>query len=231
MQGTKKLRDVIESEDFIAAQKRLCEEYRVDFKKVEELNSMIEPLLQNLMGEALMIVNEKFADINRNAKYWMEVFRLSASLGTIMTPKQKSLLELYSYLVLSEGVFSETIQVIAFILMENHHDIYDVENMKFVKNYEGLNNVSLFEKMQFVEMHGFKFVSDACDRNLRNSIAHLRIMVNEDGSIMEMTPKGKTRKINMKEKSDYLGCISAVTLRAVHGLLGKLLGSRKLRKI
>lgn len=221
--------DTTESADFIAGQKKLCEMFGVDFKRVEELNSIIAPLLGNLAKGNLKIVNEKFVDITRKLDYWWDIFRVSASSEANLAPKQKSLLELYSYLVLAEGIFSETIQIIAFILVENHHDIYDVEIRKFVRNYEGLNNLSLSQKMQFVEIHGFEFVSDACDRDLRNSIAHLRIIVNDDGSMVEITRKGKTGKAikDMGRKTDYLGCVCAIALRAVHGLLGKRLEDEK----
>ena len=193
----------------------------VDFKKVKELNSTITPLLSNLTKESLKIVNEKFAGISRTLYYWRDVFRVSASSEVNLTPRQKSLLELYSYLVVAEGIFSETIQVIAFILVKNHHDIYDKEKREFVRNYEGLNNLSLLEKMQFVEMHGFKFVSDACDRDLRNSIAHLRIIVNDDGSMVEITRKGKTGKAikDMDRKTEYLVGVCTLAVVEVRRLL------------
>jgi len=227
------LTDTTESAVFVWKQKKLCEIYGVDFKKVEELNSIIAPLLSNLTKVNLKIVNEKFADITRKLDYWMDIVGVSASKEANLTPKQKSLLELFSYLVLVEGIFSEIIQVIAFILVENHHDIYDVENREFVRNYEGLNNPSLFEKMQFVEMHGFKFISDACDRDLRNSIAHLRIIVNDDGSMVEITRKGKTGKAikDIGSKTLYLGCVCAIAVNAVHGLLGKRLEAEKQKKL
>jgi hypothetical protein len=193
----------------------------VDFKKVKELNSTITPLLSNLTKESLKIVNEKFAGISRTLYYWRDVFRVSASSEVNLTPRQKSLLELYSYLVVAEGIFSETIQVIAFILVKNHHDIYDKEKREFVRNYEGLNNLSLLEKMQFVEMHGFKFVSDACERDLRNSIAHLRIIVNDDGSMVEITRKGKTGKAikDMDRKTEYLVGVCTLAVVEVRRLL------------
>ncbi len=212
--------DTTKSADFLASQKRLCEISGADFKKVEELNSIIAPLLRNLTNENLKIVFEKIAEIDRKHDYWTNVVLLPASPKANLTPKQKSLLELYAYLVMAEGIFSETIQVIAFILLENHHDIYDPETRDFVRNYEGLNNLNLLEKMQFVEIHGFKFISDACDRDLRNSIAHLRIIVNDDGSIVEITRKGKTGRAikDIREKSLYSDCVCVIALNAVNGL-------------
>lgn len=218
--------DTTKNTDYVAEQKTL---FRmrvlsgVDFKKVEELNSTIAPLLSNLTQESLKIVEEKYASISRTVHYLRDVSRVVDSSKANLTPRQKSLLELYSYLVVAEGIFSETIQVIALILVKNHHDIYDKEKREFVRNYEGLNNLTLLEKMQFVEIHGFKFVSDACDRDLRNSIAHLRIIVNDDGSTVEITKRGKTGKAikDMRRKTEYLVGVCVLTFLAVHGLLGK----------
>ena len=193
-----------------------------DFKRLEEFNTTIAPLISNLTKESSKTVNEKSAGIARTLHYYRDVLRISSSKPNL-TSRQKSLLELYSYLVVAEGIFSETLQVIAFILLQNHHDIYDAERREFVRNYEELNNLSLREKMQFVEMHGFKFVSGACDRDLRNSIAHLRTIVNEDGSIVEITRKGETGKVikDLYEKTRYLIGVCTLTVVEVRRLVGK----------
>jgi len=217
--------------DFIDHQKKLCKIYGVDFRKVEEINSMLKPLLQNLdKNDVNKVSYTTILNIRRNVDSWLELWKFSTSKSNL-TPKQKSLLELYLYLVLSEGVFSETIQAVAFLLVANHHDIYDVEKREFVKDYEGLNNVSLFYKLQFVERHGFVFISSSFDRDLRNLIAHLRIEVQEDGKMVEITRQGKTGKKveSIEKKTDYLGCICALTLLAIEGSLGTELKRRGLK--
>jgi hypothetical protein len=201
----------------------------VEFKRYEEFSSTIAPLLSNLTKKSLGIINEHLDDIIRKSDYLINLVDLIEPPKANLTPKQKTLLELYSYLVTAEGIFSETIQTIAFILVENHHDIYDSEKREFVRNYAGLNNLSLFQKMQFIEMHGFKFVSDACDRDLRNSIAHLRIIVNDDGSLVEITRKGKTGKVmkDMDMKYKYLAVVCTMALQTVRKLLKNVLKSKE----
>lgn len=203
--------------DYLEEQKRLCEEYKVDFRKVEELNSKLAALLQKVVEiEKLFEVS---ANVSRNMEYWVEIWNLSTSSAINLTPKQKSLQELFLYLVLSEGVFSELVQAIVFILMESHHDIYNPERMRFVENYEELDKVTLYVKLQFIEKHGLKFIADAIDRKLRNSIAHLEFIVKDDGNIFDR----KTRKItkDVREKSDSLGFVCAVTMHAIYGFLEK----------
>lgn len=195
--------------DYLERQKRLCEEYNVDFEKVKEINSRLTLLLQKVgKKESLSKLREVYVNINRNIDYWLEIWKVSTSQANLQ-PKQKSLLELFLYLVLSEGIFSEIIQAISFILIENHHDIYDPQHMKFVENYEGLDRVTLYVKLQFIKKHGLEFIADAVDRKLRNCIAHLGFVVNDDGSILD-TRTGKLTK-DLKKKTDYLGCVCAVT--------------------
>ena len=195
-------------------QKKLCKKYKVDFEKVKEVNSRIAFLLQkDMKKETLVTIHEAYTNIQRNMKYWQEIWNLSASSTINLTPKQKKLLELFLYLVLSEGVFSEIVQAIVFILMESHHDIYNPERMRFVENYEELDKVTLYVKLQFIEKHGLKFIADAIDRKLRNSIAHLGFIVEEEGSILD-TRTGKLTK-DLKKKTNYLGCICAVTIHLI----------------
>ena len=79
--------------------------------------------------------------------------------------------------------------------------------------YEELDKVTLFIKLKFVEEHGFKFISDAFDRDLRNCIAHLRYTVKDDGSIIDKRT-GKVMK-DLRKKTDDLGCVCTLTLRAI----------------
>jgi len=199
---------------YLETQKKLCKEYNVDFKKVKEINSRLTLLLKKVVSkESLNKLCEAIVNVNRNLDYWLQIWKVSTSPAAKLTPKQKSLLELFLYLVLSEGIFSELVQAITFILMENDHDIYDPQHMKFVESYQGLDRVPLYVKLQFIEKHGLEFIADAVDRKLRNCIAHLGFIVNDDGSILD-TRTGKLTK-DLKKKMNYLGCVCAVSPAAI----------------
>lgn len=200
------------SVNYLESQKKLCEEWNVDFEKVKKVNSRMSLLLQKVVKIEKLV--EVAFNVTRSMEYWQEIWNLSTSSAVNLTPKQKSLLELFSYLMLSEGVFSEVVQAIAFILMKSHHDIYD--KGKFVKNYEALNEVPLSVKLKFIKRHGLEFIAVAYDKKLRNSIAHLGFIVNEDGSIVDRRTEKITKDV--REKTDYLGCVCAVTIDAIFGL-------------
>jgi hypothetical protein len=206
-------------ENYIESQKYLCAQYNVDFEKVKELNSRIAPLAKEISKtrSAVVRIQKANADMKRNTEYWLEIWNLITSPKATLAPKQKSLLELYLYLELTEGLLSEIVQVISFMLVESGHDIYNPERMNFAKSYDDLYMIPLFVKQQFLEEHGFNFVSSAINRDLRNVIAHLRFVVNDDGSIID-TRTGKPVK-NIIQANDELGCVCALTLQAINGSL------------
>ena len=182
-------------------------------KEINIFHSKIGPLVKNvLLKKSLQpIIIDVLNDIKRGNDYMKEITKLDASKN--LTEKQRSLLLLFSYLALSEGIFSECVQLITFILMENHHDIYDPFRKKFVKDYKGLDKVSLYLKLQFLEKHGFKFVTDEFDRELRNCIAHLRFVVEDDGTVVNMSTGEKIEQEVLMAKNAVL---DAMTLMIIH---------------
>ncbi|MDH5733666.1 MAG: hypothetical protein OEY88_07780 [Candidatus Bathyarchaeota archaeon] len=156
----------------------------IDSKEVQIAYSKIEPLVKNIITrkEVQSAISEVATNIERSNRYSDEIVDIIMSKE--VTPKQMSILGLMCYLTLSEGCFSEAIQLISSILIENHHDLYHTERMRFVRSYKELDKVSLFVKLQFVELHGFKFVTNAYNRKLRNCIAHLTYTVEDDGTIL-----------------------------------------------
>lgn len=180
-----------------------------------ELKTKIDSLLQgNISKEVMEKIRLAAFNMERNTSYATDIDEIISSKSANLTPKQKSLLLLFWYLWVTEGLFSEVIETISFLLMQKHHDIYDPRNMEFAKNYKELEKIDLFVKLQYVRKHGFEFLCDCIDRNLRNSIAHLDIIVNDDGSIVSI----KTgEKITNLEKSialfmvTFLKILDAIT--------------------
>jgi hypothetical protein len=195
------------------------EEYKFGFA---ELEIKIEALLQGKIGKEL-VETLKSATINleRNKKYIDEINSINSSKSVNLTPRQKSLLILFWYLWATEGIFSEIIEIISILLMQDHHDIYNPNDLKFVRNYKELEKIDLSVKMQFVKEHGFEFLCDCIDRKFRNSIAHLDIMVNDDGSIVNIKTGEKIPHINKLITRLMVACLTV--LQAINKNLGKFL--------
>lgn len=199
--------DNLSYQSLLKSQKELCEQYAVDFRKVPDLNNKIITLgkvSQKIMEEC---ISTSYQNVLRTFSYWEEVWKLSHDKKKL-TPKQKSLLGLFLYLSLAEGMASENVQIIAFLLMQNGHDIYDPRKRRVVNSYKDLGNVDLFIKMQCLEKHGFTFITEAIDRNLRNCIAHLEYIVEENGTIINQ--KNGERINDITQKMDHLGCANTV---------------------
>lgn len=182
-------------------------------KEIKVFHSKIGPLVKNVFPKKSLqpIIIGVLNSVRRGNDYMKEIMNLDASKN--LTEKQRSLLLLFSYLALSEGIFSECVQLITFILIENHHDIYDPFRKEFVKDYKGLDKVSLYLKLQFIEKHGFKFVTDEFDRAFRNCIAHLRFIVEDDGTVVNVATGEKIEQEVLMAKNAVL---YAMTLMIIH---------------
>ena len=157
-------------------------------QELELLRSNIMPLVESAMAKKnpkqmndfLDTFIDSFDDIRRGVDYATEVMSIEK-----VSEKQKSILLLYAYLSISEGIYCEAIQQLSFVLLENSHDIYDPRRMKFAKVCGDLDEIDMFVKLQFLEEHGFKSVVEAFDRKLRNAIAHQKIIVEDSGDIVD----------------------------------------------
>ncbi len=158
-----------------------------DKKELEFLRSNIMPLVESALAKKndkqkidfLNIFNESVNDINRGVDYATEVLSIE-NVGE----KQRSILNLYAYLSISEGIYSEAVQLLSFLLLENSHDLYDPRRMRFAKVYADLDKIDMFVKLQFLEEHRFKSVVRAFDRKLRNDIAHQKVIVEDNGDVV-----------------------------------------------
>ena len=192
---------------------QLLKEAGIGSKEIKALHSKIAPLVRNILPKKSLqpTIIEVLYNIKRGNDYLKEITNLFDSKN--LTEKQRSFSLLFFYLTLSEGIFSECVQLITFILMENHHDIYDPFRMKFVKDYKGLDKVSLYLKLLFLEKHGFKFITDEFDRELRNCIAHLRFIVEDDGTVVNVATGEKYEQEVLMAKNAVL---DAMTLMMIH---------------
>lgn len=200
---------------------KLCEEYDLSFKKFAEVYHTVFPLFPVVMRnkEVQKGLMEASAMLVRTFKDSQETLGLIK--GKRITPRQRSLLLLYLYLVESEGRFSRLVQSIVFLLVENRRIVVrNPDTNKIVRSYEELNKVPLGRKLRFIEDHKLKCISNSFDRELRNSIAHVKYIVEDKGTVI-LTETGKKY-----ETEDILKKLNGLinmghTILAVYSVLGQ----------
>jgi hypothetical protein len=212
---------VIKEDDFLASLRKQCEAYKIDFEEAKTLYSDVVALVgKGLETDVSIAVQRASSDIDKSMNYWESIFYLptqASSLGH----QEKSLLNLFSYLLLAEGIFGGIVQIITFLLVKNDHDIYDYRRNEFVTSYEELEEVDLSLKLKFLKKHGFALLVASIDKKLRNNIAHLNFVVKTDGSIIDK--KTNSQITDLEQRMNRLGKACSLTL----GIIDYLLKIRK----
>ena len=206
--------------DYLLQQRDFCGIFGIDFEKVEKINSRLISLTEHgVSWTALKTLFNSFKEVNENLEYCMDIRKLSSGIKIRENPKEKSLMDLFLYLLLVEGVFSKVVGMVSILLIENDHDLYDPQEMKFLTKFQQIDQLSLFIKLQFLEKHGFELIVQAVDRELRNRIAHIDIEVNLDGKIINK----RTGKIidDLSVKINFIIGLSSVVILALEFALNK----------
>ena len=190
--------------------KMLCRRHGLDSKKIEDLHSKIMAFLKALKIERLSKMIIESTEQMLPVLYSLHEIEELTEVKII--PKKRLFIELFYYLGLSEGLLSHLVQSIALILMENGHDIYDPQRMKFVKSYRDLDKISLFVKLQFLEEHGLKYLTETYNRKLRNCIAHLKLNLNDDGTITNKITGEKIEEEILLEEIHKLEAIGRIII-------------------
>jgi hypothetical protein len=139
-----------------------------------------------------------------------------------LTYKQKSILNLFLYLSLTEGLFSELVNIIAymhihsqdkFVYLEGDTEteriapLYsknDCEKKKPLNNYNQIRKEDLFYRLSYIGNYSTQSgetLSKLVDTHLRNCIAHLNYSVNDDGTVI-FGKEGK--KVNSEQEIRFL---------------------------
>ena len=123
--------------------------------------------------------------------------KLIQKLEDKITPKERTLLQLSSYLIHNEGINYNFTDYMCYLLVLDGHDLFDSVRDKYVKNINEIAKVGMFSKIMFLNNHGFKELTKHYDLEFRNDIAHHKYTIDEDGHIWI---KGKQVNILTKSK-------------------------------
>ncbi|QLH75527.1 MAG: hypothetical protein HPY73_08890 [Methanomassiliicoccales archaeon] len=101
--------------------------------------------------------------------------------------EEQSRLLLNYYLLLVEGVYAAQVNLICYLLSRTGIPYRSSKAMSEHSAPAGsmgaIEEDSLWNKLRFMEDNGLSFMVDACDRQLRNSVAHLDFIVFTNGCV------------------------------------------------
>lgn len=185
-----------------------------------KLKSSIAPLKKELEDET----SKTYAFIKSNSKALhssllrdLEVLSVIGDLldeiKKITNLKIRSLLNLFYYLGLVESVGIDMIDNVLILLIACGHDIHiERRYIEHVSCFEDLEKIELWKKLEFLEEHDLKPVASIFDRRLRNRIAHINFIIEDDGTVK--TKEGSPIDIYAKISSlqTNLMCLNLVTI-------------------
>jgi hypothetical protein len=101
--------------------------------------------------------------------------------------EEQSRLLLNYYLLLVEGVYTAQVNLLAYLLTNSGAAYHSSKSVSEHGQQNGslgtIEEDSLWNKLRFLEENGFGFMVEACDRQLRNSVAHLDFIVFTNGCV------------------------------------------------
>ena len=179
-----------------------CRKLGVNSKFVRNLKSKLSPIFEKAI-RLNAIFNKDFLELRME----MHDYRLRNILdleglifGKIkpkleIEEKEFSLLFLIHYLFMVEGPFTLQVDTIAYALVASGEQLHSRFLRRNLQQFQDLESTNLSEKLTFLKKNNLGFISDSCDRKLRNHIAHLTFKIDRKGTIhLKNEPKPITSK-------------------------------------
>lgn len=126
------------------------------------------------------------AKLHNTYEFYIIMMRYSSHLSERNAEEQSRLLLTY-YLLLVEGVYSAQVNILCYLLTNSGPAYKSSKTMAEHASSNGsmgmIEEDSLWNKLRFLEDNGLYFFVEACDRQLRNSVAHLDFIVFTNGCV------------------------------------------------
>ena len=179
------------------------------FAKVKE-----PQVLEHIRGQMLPQMQAK---LHNTTEYYILMTKYGNDIDS-RTPEEETRLMLHYYLMLVEGIYATQLNILTILLFKSGHH-YDLGYCRpGTSEMDTIAEDSLANKLRFLQDNGLDIVSGACDRQLRNSIAHVEFVAFTDGSIAYSVTKDRPKIISKKELESRV-----LELRKMSDALGDVL--------
>ena len=157
------------------------------------------------------------AKMHNTTEYYILMTKYGNDIDS-RTPEEETRLMLHYYLMLVEGIYATQLNILTILLSRSGHH-YDLGYCRpGTSEMDAIAEDSLANKLRFLQDSGLDIVSGACDRQLRNSIAHVEFVAFTDGSVAYSVNKDRPKIISRKELESRV-----LELRKVSDALGDVL--------
>jgi len=117
----------------------------------------------------------------------------------------------FVFLALFETTVTNMLNCLVFLLIRNHHDFFVQLKRKYAETLKDLDeSYGLAEKLNFLNLHGFSFLTENINNPLRNKIAHMDFDIEGKGVIIV-----KNKKYDLKTEIVKLEAVMLLTARAL----------------
>jgi hypothetical protein len=179
------------------------------FAKVKEPS-----VLDHIRGQMLPQMQAK---MHNTTEYYILMTKYGNDIDS-RTPEEETRLMLHYYLMLVEGIYTTQLNILVILLSKSGHR-YDVGYCRpGTSEMDAIAEDSLSNKLRFLQDNGLDLVSGACDRQLRNSIAHVEFVAFTDGSVAYSVNKDRPKIISRRELESRV-----LELRKLSDALGDIL--------
>jgi hypothetical protein len=154
------------------------------------------------------------AKLHNTYEFYVIMLRYSSHLKDRNAEEQSRLLLNY-YLLLVEGVYSAQVNLVCHLvsnLGQSYRSSKAISEHGPTQGSIGLiEEDSLWNKLRFLEDNGFTFLVDACDRQLRNSVAHLDFIVFTNGCVGYGTSSRGPKVVSYDELVHKVEVLKSIT--------------------
>ena len=168
-------------------------DFGYDERLLKDINLVLHPLLEKVVTED---VNKEIIENHRPKSFLAmhNIFEFRIILEKYANNiksrsfEEETRLALPYYLLIVESAFTASINLLVYLLIKDgvkscRGKRSDKKEHVSINSFKKISKETLYNKLTFLKDNGFEVITDVCDRDLRNSIAHMEFIVLEDGSV------------------------------------------------
>jgi len=181
----------------------------------QKLVVKLKPLVESILSSS-----EETAKLRDSLKQLQTRFKRSGQRMHLLKEDSKAdydsqlntLRKAFLFLALFETTVTNMLNCLVVLLIHNGHDFFIQFERKYARSLKDLDaSYGVAEKLEFLNLHGFSFLTENINNSLRNKIAHMDFDIEGKGVIMV-----KNEKYDLQTEIVRLEAVMLLTARALN---------------